>query len=171
VQKEPGVLMFWFLLQKRKNSMKRNISIMNPQKNNMQKLDPNIMFAEALKATKLPEGTLKEQWFKKAKAALQYASPLALGVSVADFGMLNTTPIDQLSLMQVAVLNNNLESRTPIELEMDIEEYVQFLSETGGVADAYTKQANQIREGISQQLAREAVISKIKKGEGASNMA
>ncbi|SHK93025.1 hypothetical protein SAMN05444266_101623 [Chitinophaga jiangningensis] len=117
-------------------------------------------FAEALTTERFPSVVpISESWYKVALIGLSFSSKNKIGLTSDQYRTLLKTPKEQLSLMQVAVLNNNLLDCNPADLGCHLEEYVILVEESELISDAFNQKAEALREMIMQDFARDKVLS------------
>ncbi|MFB6453726.1 hypothetical protein ACE38W_00520 [Chitinophaga sp. Hz27] len=126
------------------------------------KANPHEIFATALKNTKFPADNLSGSWCHHAQIALRYASLQSLGISTTDLAMLHKAKPEDLSYMQVAVLNNNLIQRTPVELNISMDKYIELQRYSEMISTEWNRLAEELRNKITQEQARETVLDNIK---------
>lgn len=123
-------------------------------------INPQEMFAEALRTKRFPADKLPACWWHNAQKALRFASLTSLGISLDDFKALTKTPVQYLSLMQVAILNNNLEMRTAAEMRMDTNQYLKIMETTMSIASTFNTMADELRKEVEQTY-RELVTANL----------
>lgn len=112
---------------------------------------------KALQIHIMPTEKITQSWFETAKAALWLTSPIALGITPTDLERLFQTPRHRLSLMDFAVLSNNLESKSAKDLKLNMEDYLHTLVEGETAVKHWQSIVAEIDENIKQQLAQEAL--------------
>lgn len=134
-------------------------------------------YYKKLKETKLQFAPIIE-WFEKAKMALEYASPVSLGMPPNELKELidllystcsNDVP---LTYYQFAVLSNNLEVRTPLELQMSLDYYSKFMVEAHSYSSQWNEDTAKLREEVKNEFiaenqVKDAAINGAASGNGA----
>lgn len=101
---------------------------------------------------------VKGEWLITALLALNYASPLASGLSPDDFNYLAAIrpgATESISMFAMGALCNNLEARTPQELGMSIMAYAQLLNETARYAEQWNKQDGELMKKVQADFEAE----------------
>lgn len=121
---------------------------------------------EAFNKTPFPTGKLSMTWISKAYAALQFTSPVGTGLNPDEFAALaNISTINPvLTLFQMGALCNNLEARTPRELEMSLIDYAILQKETAKYAVIWNEIAGKIIDEIDLALQQEESMAKAAMG-------
>lgn len=117
---------------------------------------------KALQNTKMPAQHIKDSWFAAAINALSLTSPMTLGISPSEFARLHGKTKDTLSLMDFAVLSNNLESKSAKDLGLEMPHYLQLLKDGENAVAQWQTISSDLDEAIKQQLAQEAIAEKDK---------
>lgn len=115
---------------------------------------------KALQTQLMPTDKITCGWFEAAIKALWLTSPIALGITPTDLATLYNKDLDALTLMDFAVLTNNLESKSANDLQVSMTSYLQILV-VGEVAVKHWQSiVAEIDDQIKQQLAQEAIKAK-----------
>lgn len=97
-------------------------------------------------------------WFGAAEDALQFASPISLGIPPSDLqeliGKLDKQERD-LTYFQFAVLSNNLEARTPKELNLNLDEYAKLMLDAHGASTTWNQDTLQLKEDAKNEFIAE----------------
>lgn len=95
------------------------------------------------------------RWYSAAVRALNFASPLSLGMTSKEMqeldGKLSTRK--PLSLFEFAIANNNIEARTRAELQISTVEYYEVMHQTTEYAAEWNKTTEEIRQVILAEFA------------------
>ena len=93
-------------------------------------------------------------WYLQAANALKFASTLSLGIDGSQFKDL-VKYLHNLKLFNCydfALLNNNLEARTPNDLGLTLHVYADLMIEAGGYAKLWREQTIQMREDLMAEI-------------------
>ncbi|MVT11369.1 hypothetical protein [Chitinophaga tropicalis] len=120
----------------------------------------NARKQQCLQAQKMPSALITDRWFTAVKTALCCSSPMSLGIQVTDFRRLYHSDKDELTLMDFAILSNNLESKSANELGVPMYEYLASLSEGVAPVKQWQDVVSEIDESIKKELAEEAIKMK-----------
>jgi hypothetical protein len=98
---------------------------------------------------------ISANWHKIALQALGHASPISLGVSAKEFNDLVGIEIDEINLYQFAVLNNNLEKTSAIQLNVPLVVYCNIINVSNSLAVQWNERTSALRAEITARLVRE----------------
>lgn len=114
-------------------------------------------FQEALGKSNFPEQDIPDGWFKVAKSALRYASPVSLGCTANEMEALVNTDKANLTMLQFAMLSNNLETKTINEFsQFECEDnYFPIQIETERLSRLWNENTQVLRKQIEQSLINE----------------
>lgn len=129
-------------------------------------MNPNLIqqFNErkqkALQTQLMPVENIPFNWFAAAKGALLLTSPITLGITPSDLERLFKSDQYKLSLMDFAILSNNLETKSAKDMDMSMGVYLQTLTEGEAAVKQWHAIVAEIDDNIKQQLAQEALKKK-----------
>lgn len=116
----------------------------------------------AMQTQPMPTDKITNRWFNKAIKALYFASPIGLGLTPTEFQKFTEIGRQDLTLMQFAILSNNLESKSANDLQMDLQEYCKLLKDGEAAVKQWEASMVIVEENIKQRLAQEALAEKAK---------
>jgi hypothetical protein len=110
--------------------------------------------------------TPPNKWYGMAYRALKYLNLLQAGIRVAELKKIvtkysNYGNTEQLTMMEFAVLSNNLESRTAEELLLTIEEFIEIME----MADSCSTQWNERLQVMKTEVKEEVKAKMTAAGE------
>ncbi|SFW16138.1 hypothetical protein [Chitinophaga sancti] len=115
---------------------------------------------KALQVTKMPITAIGPKWYDTAKIALEYSSCLSLGISPGELKKLLVRKPEDLTMMDFALLSNNLEGKSAKDLGVSIDEYVALLESGAEAVSQWQELSGEIDDQIKKELAEEAIKAK-----------
>ena len=115
---------------------------------------------KALQTKKMPFAAIAPKWFDAAKVALEYSSCLSLGIAPHELKRLLMAKKEDLTMMDFAMLSNNLEGKSAKDLGVSIEEYVALLESGAEAVAQWQELSGEIDDHIKKDLAEEAIKAK-----------
>jgi hypothetical protein len=116
----------------------------------------NEEFQKALEAKQFPAEKLSLTWWNWAFSALLFTSIIKLGINPEDWmNLIEARTQRKLTLYQFALLSNNLQERTPKELQVDILEYADIMAEADRYVKIWQEQSNSLREEVTKKVQEE----------------
>jgi hypothetical protein len=112
---------------------------------------------KALQTQLMPAENIRSIWFATAKTALWLTSPMTLGITPSDLERLYRSNQNNLTLMDFAILSNNLEAKSATDLKLNMDDYLHTLVEGEASVKKWQAIVAGIDESIKQQLAQEAL--------------
>lgn len=109
------------------------------------------MSKELEKVTMSWSNDLKE-WYPHAMQALRHASPASLQVNAKQYPQLFLTDLHGIKMNTVAVLANNLEARTPIEMGLSNEDYLKVIELNAKIGEYWEALAEPIRNVVGKRI-------------------
>jgi hypothetical protein len=120
---------------------------------------------EALQTHLMPTEMISCKWFEAAIRALWNTSPMALGITPTALATLYFKDMSALTLMDFAILSNNLESKSAKDLDWKMSDYLMTLQDGEQAVKQWQSIVADIDESIKQQLAQEALKIKDQAGD------
>lgn len=119
----------------------------------------NNAFMDLLKSRPFPVHRLSKQWLKAAKYSLLYCSPSSIGISIAEYTKLTEINPKEpvISFFQFAYLSNNLEARSPNDLNLSMDKYVKLLTEAASHVEYYSESIAKFRKECEEKIAAEDI--------------
>lgn len=101
----------------------------------------------------IPDST----WYELALASLKFNSPIGMGITGQEFKDLKNaiTSRKLLSCWEFAILNNNLEARSPNDLKIALEPYCNIMVEIGNYSTTWQNQTGILREQLLDTIQEE----------------
>jgi hypothetical protein len=126
----------------------------------------NEAFQKKLSETSFPVESISEQWKRMAQQALFFVSIIKLGIDPADLQRLFLTlrKGGPLSMLDFSILSNNLQARTPFELELGLSEYIEFMKGADELVKVWQEIAQPMREVVEKELQEELQKKAAEKG-------
>ena len=115
-------------------------------------------FQAALGQMKYPSEKLTDSWFDAAHFALRQASPLSLGCSSREFQDLYNAEKEDLTMLQFAMLSNNIESKSLKDMEVYTctdAQYFELQCKTEELSKYWNEQTQELRKKIEKDLVNE----------------
>lgn len=113
-------------------------------------------YTKALKEEYFPKEFIEAFWLHDALKALEFASPLSLGIMPAEMvEIFSIRPSQPINLYQFAILSNNLETRTMKEMKMTAVEYCEMITMAGKMSKKWNEIVKAIRDSLMQRIQEE----------------
>jgi hypothetical protein len=94
-----------------------------------------------------------EDWYKLAYESLNFTCPIALGETPEEMlKLVKALKTKRLSYYQFGLLSNNIEGRSPNQLNMNLETYLHVMIQAADLAEQWNKDTKTIREDITKQV-------------------
>ncbi|WPV66293.1 hypothetical protein [Chitinophaga sp. LS1] len=115
---------------------------------------------KALQTTNMPFEAINPKWFDAAKIALEYSSCLSLGIAPYELKRLLMVKKEDLTMMDFALLSNNLENKSARDLGVSVESYVELLQSGVAAVAQWQELSGEIDDQIKKDLAVESIKAK-----------
>lgn len=120
-------------------------------------------FEALLMSTYMPKEQISDQWKCYANLALEFASLRLLGINIKQFTHLKnltkqycTREEDpEISLFDFALLSNNLESRSAHDLHVDLDMFIEVMTEAHALVDTWSALQEPLKEIINARVIEE----------------
>ena len=93
-----------------------------------------------------------KEWYYYAIRALEYASPMSLGMTMQEYMGITEVVDNGINLNNVAALCNNLESRNPYELNLSQDKYMNVIRMNINIANYWKKTTQPIHELVKRRI-------------------
>ncbi len=132
----------------------------------------NEDFQKELEEKQFPFKKLSERWLDFAYKSLRFASPITLGIQSKELkALMDSFHKKKLTFYQFALLSNNLEARTPNELNLGMEEYADLMLETNELSTIWNEATAEMRAELTKKLQEEMQMkAAAEKSEGPSKL-
>lgn len=116
----------------------------------------NEQFQKELEARLFPTEKLSAQWRELANYSLEFTSLIKLGINPEDWRALIAPAVfDKMNLYQFSLLSNNYQDRSPRDLHVTKEDYVDLMAEADEYVKIWQELTDQLRDDVEKRLQEE----------------
>lgn len=96
-------------------------------------------------------------WYSLAVRSLAHVSLLDLGLTAEELKSLyvKANELQKLNCYEAAILNNLIEGRSPSQLGLLVEDYIDIIQTIADVSKTWVSQTEEMKQGLLSQLADE----------------